>query len=111
VNYVIIIYFFLFCMKYKCSRPFWPILHVFMEVKSLKLLLSCNGFYCKLLIFTGFEDVLVLSDSDVVNIQNTGYDVAVVQSGNKNSSKWLTCYLLCTSNIFPEPGSFEVCEM
>jgi hypothetical protein len=43
------------------------------------------------LIFTGFEDVLVLSDSDVINIQNIGYDVAVVQFGNKNSSKWLTC--------------------
>jgi len=38
---------------------------------------GCNG--------EGFEDILVLSDGDAVNIQNIGYDVAVVQSGNKNS--------------------------
>jgi hypothetical protein len=37
-------------------------------------------------IHAGVEDVIVLSDGDV-NIQNIGYDVAVVQSGNKNSSK------------------------
>jgi hypothetical protein len=74
-------------MKCECYRPFLSILHVFVEMKVLKPLLSCNGSYCKLLIFTGFEDVLYLSDSDVVNIQNTGYDVAVVQSGNKSSSK------------------------
>jgi len=52
------------------------------------------------LICAGFEDVLVLSDGDVVNIQNIGYDVAVMQSGNKNSSKWLVCYVLCSSEIF-----------
>ena len=52
------------------------------------------------LIQAGVEDVLVLSDSDVVNIQNIGYDVAVVQSGNKNSSKWLVCHVLCGSDIF-----------
>lgn len=50
-------------------------------------------------IHTGFEDVFVLSDSDVVNIPNIGYDVAVVQSGNKNSSKCLVCYVLCSSDI------------
>ena len=48
----------------------------------------------------GYEDVLVLSEGDVVNIQNIGYDVAVVQSGNKNSSKWLVCYVFCSSDIF-----------
>jgi hypothetical protein len=39
------------------------------------------------LIHAGVEDVIVLSDDDIVNIQNIGYDVAVVQSGNMNSSK------------------------
>ena len=52
------------------------------------------------LIYSGFEDVLVLSDGDIINIQNTGYDVAVVQSGNKSSSKWLVCYVLYSSDIF-----------
>jgi hypothetical protein len=72
-----------------------------MDMKALKLLLSHNGSYCKFsLIRAGFEDVLVLSDSDVVNIQNIGYDVAVVQSGNKNSSTWLVCYVLCSPDFF-----------
>jgi hypothetical protein len=52
------------------------------------------------LIHAGLEDVLVLSDGDVVNIQNVGYDVAVVQSANRYSGKWLVCYVLCSSDIF-----------
>ena len=53
----------------------------------------------------------MLSDGDVVNIQNIGYDVALVQSGNKNSSKWLVCYVLCISDIFLKTNDVEVCEM
>jgi len=63
------------------------------------------------LIPAGVEDVIVLSDGDVVNIQNIGYDVAVVQSGNKNSSKWLVCYVLYIFYIFLKPTAVEVCEM
>jgi len=31
-------------MSYKFFKPFFPILHVFMETKALKPLLSCNGY-------------------------------------------------------------------